>query len=324
MMSFRVTQSMMNTQLLRNISNNMGRMNNLQNQLSTGMKINKPSDDPVGITFALRYRSELDSNDQYIENVSSSLSMLEYTDTSIGQAGDIMQKARELLVQGANGTYDQTSLDAMKVEISQLYNQMVEIGNSQFNGKQVFNGELTGDKPYPTMGVDGTVDLAADPPLLKAFQVSSDTGSIKYELGAGVRLGVNITGNEVFGEGISPTATQAEIEGSDNVFSLLQRAHDMLGAGDQAGVSKLLGQVDTRMNSMLTKRAEVGAKVNRVEIIQNRLDDITINLKTVQAKTEDADMSEVITNMKTEENVYQASLSVGAQLIRPSLVDFLR
>ncbi|MDQ8734023.1 flagellar hook-associated protein FlgL [Paenibacillus sp. LHD-38] len=323
-MSFRVTQSMMNTQLLRNISNNMGRMNNLQNQLSTGMKINKPSDDPVGITFALRYRSELDSNEQYVENVSSSLSMLEYTDTTIGQAGDIMQRTRELLVSGANGTLEKTSLDAIKVEISQLYNQMVEIGNSQFNGKQVFNGELTGDKPYPTMGVDGTVDLLADPPLLKAFQVSSDTEAIRYELAAGMKLAVNIIGNEVFGEGITPTATQAEIESSDNVFSLLQRAHDMLTSGDQDGISKLIAQVDTRMNTMLTKRAEVGAKVNRVELIKNRLDDIGINLKTVQAKTEDADMAEVITNMKTEENVYQASLSVGAQLIRPSLVDFLR
>lgn len=323
-MSLRVTQTMMNTQLLRNISSNLGRMNNLQNQLSTGMKINKPSDDPVGITFALRYRSELDANDQYTKNVSSSLSMLEYTDTTIGQAGDIMQRARELLVKGANGTLEQTSLDAIKVEVAQLYNQMVEIGNSQFNGKQVFNGELTGDKPYPTMGVDGTVDLLADPPLLKAFQVSSDTGSIKYELAAGMKLGVNIVGNEVFGEGVSPTATQAEIESSDNVFLLLQRAHDLLGSGDQDGISALIEQVDTRMNTMLTKRAEVGAKINRVDIVQNRLDDININLKTVQAKTEDADMAEVITNMKTEENVYQASLSVGAQLIRPSLVDFLR
>jgi len=323
-MSFRVTQSMMNTQLLRNITSNMGRMNNLQNQLSTGMKINKPSDDPVGITFALRYRSELDSNDQYSKNVSSALSMLEYTDTSIGQAGDIMQRVRELLVKGANGTLEQTSLDAIKVEMSQMYNQMVEIGNSQFNGKQVFNGEMTGEKPYPTMGVDGTTDLTVDPPLLKAYQVSSDNGSIKYELSAGMKLGINITGNEVFGAGISPTATKAEIESSDNVFLLLQRANDMLSSGDQDGISKLIGQVESRMNTMLTKRAEVGAKVNRIDIVQNRLSDIEINLKTVQAKTEDADMAEVITNMKTEENVYQASLSVGAQLIRPSLVDFLR
>lgn len=323
-MSLRVTQSMMNTQLLRNISNNLSRMNTLQNQLSTGMKINKPSDDPVGITFALRYRSELDANDQYVKNVGSALSQLEYLDTNIGQAGDILQRARELLVKGANGALEQTSMDAIKVEIAQLYNQMIEIGNSQFNGKQMFNGELTGEKPYPTTGLDQAADPLADPPILKAFHTSTDAGAINYELSAGMKLKVNISGNEVFGDSLDPAASQADIEASDNVFVLLQRAYDMLEAGDQEGISNILGQFDTRMDKMLTKRAEVGARINRVEIIEDRLKDIDLNLQTVQAKTEDADIAEVITNLKTEENVYQASLSVGAQLIRPSLVDFLR
>lgn len=319
-MSMRVTQSMMNTQLLRNISNNLGRMNNLQNQLSTGKRINAPSDDPIGITFALRYRSELGANDQYTKNVDSAISMLQYTDTTIGQAGDVMQRVREILVQGANGTYEQTSLDSIKTEISQLYNQMIEIGNSQFNGKQVFNGEQTDDKPYSVMTLEQPIDPLAVPPQQKAYNNATDNGSIQYELAAGMTMGVNLTGNEVFGD---PIASDMDTS-SDNVFQLLRRAYDMLSTGDQTGISNLIGQVDTRMSTMLTKRAEIGARVNRIEIIQNRLSDIGINLQTVQSKTEDADMSMVITNMKTEENVYQASLSVGAQLIRPSLVDFLR
>jgi len=319
-MSFRVTQSMMNTQMLRNITNNLGRMNNMQNQLSTGMRINKPSDDPVGITFALRYRSELDSNDQYTDNVGSALSLLQYTDTTIGQAGDVMQRARELLVQGANGTVDQTSLAAIKTEISQLYNQMVEIGNTQFNGKQIFNGEQTGVKPYPALTLEQAADPIATPPVYKAYHVASDKGTIKYELSAGMSIAINMAGSEVFGE---PVVSDTDIT-SDNAFQLLRRAHDMLAAGDQDGISDLLGQIDTRMDKLLTKRAEIGARINRVELIQNRLNDININLQTVKSKTEDADMAQVITNMKTEENVYQASLSVGAQIIRPSLVDFLR
>lgn len=323
-MSLRVTQSMLNTQLLRNISNNLSRMNTLQNQLSTGMRINKPSDDPVGITFALRYRSELDANDQYTKNVSSALSQLEYADTNIGQAGDIMQRARELLVKGANGALEQTSLDAIKVEISQLYNQMIEIGNSQFNGKQMFNGEMTGQKPYPTTELGETFDPSATPPVLKAYHAQTDMGSINYELSAGMKLKVSMSGNEIFGDNLVPAASQQDIEASDNAFVLLQRAYDMIEAGDQQGISNMLDQFDSRMDKMLTKRAEVGARINRVEIIEDRLKDININLQTVQAKTEDADMAEVITNLKTEENVYQASLTVGAQLIRPSLVDFLR
>lgn len=319
-MSLRVTQSMLNTQLMRNLTNNLGRMNTLQNQLSTGKIINKPSDDPIGITFALRYRSELSSTAQYTENVSSAISFLQYTDTTIGQAGDIMQRARELLVKGANGSLDQTSMDAIKTEISQLYNQMIEIGNTQFNGQQVFNGENTTEKPYSTLKLEEAADPLATPPIYKAYHQATDSGDIKYELSAGMSLAINVTGNDVFGE---PVANDTDTS-SDNVFQLLRRAHDMLAAGNHDGISDLIGQIDTRMNKMLTARSEVGARMNRVELIQDRLNDMDINLQTLQSKTEDADMAKVITNMKMEENVYQASLSVGSQLIRPSLVDFLR
>ncbi|MCA0757552.1 flagellar hook-associated protein FlgL [Paenibacillus sp. N4] len=319
-MSLRVTQSMLNTQLMRNLTNNLGRMNTLQNQLSTGKIINKPSDDPIGITFALRYRSELSSTTQYTENVNSAISFLQYTDTTIGQAGDIMQRARELLVKGANGTLDQTDMNAIKIEMSQLYNQMIEIGNTRFNGQQVFNGENTTEKPYSTLTLEDTADPLATPPIYKAYHLSTDTGSVKYELSANMSMAVNVTGNEVFGEAVANDTDTT----SDNVFQLLRRAHDMLATGDHDGISALIGQFDTRMNKMLTMRSEVGARMNRVELIQNRLSDLDINLQTLQSKTEDADMAKVITNMKMEENVYQASLSVGSQLIRPSLVDFLR
>ncbi len=78
------------------------------------------------------------------------------------------------------------------------------------------------------------------------------------------------------------------------------------------------------MNVMLGARADIGAKTNRIELAENQLLDIGINLQSLQSKTEDADLAVVITNLKTDENVYQASLAAGAKLIRPSLIDFLR
>jgi flagellar hook-associated protein 3 FlgL len=305
---------MMNTQLLRNISNNLGRMNNLQNQLSTGRRINAPSDDPVGMTFALRYRSELAANDQYIRNVDAAKSSLDYYDMTLSKAGDVVQRARELMVQGSNGTNPQVSLDAIKKEMNELYNQMVEVGNSQFNGKYVFNGQQTDNQPYPNTKLD---DPSTGP---RAFDVSSDAGEIRYDLSSGMTLPVNITGNEIFGA----PASGASDTGNDNIFHVLRQASDYLAAGDTKGLTALLGRLDSRINTMLEKRAEVGARVNRIDLINDRLQDIGTNLQTIQSKTEDADIAEVITNLKMEENVYQASLSAGAKLISPSLVDFLR
>ncbi|MDQ0918577.1 flagellar hook-associated protein FlgL [Paenibacillus sp. V4I5] len=304
-MATRVTQGMLNNQLLRNINTNLTRINHHQNELSTGRKINKPSDDPVGISFSLRYRSEVAATEQYESNVDAAISWLDYTDTALGQANTVIQRARELAVQGANGTNPQAALDSIKSEMQQLYSQMVTIGNSEFNGKYVFNGQLTDKPPY--------TEATADTDKI-------DQGEIKFEIGTGVRIAANKPGNSVFGEPDDPNVPGTK----DNIFRVLKDLVSALGAGDTSKVGTLIGRIDTQNDIFLEARADVGARTNRIELAQSRLKDISVNLQSLQSKTEDADISEVITNLKTDENVYQASLSVGSKIISPSLVDFLR
>jgi flagellar hook-associated protein 3 FlgL len=304
-MTTRVTQGMLNNQLLRNINTNLTRISNHQNELSTGRKINKPSDDPVGISFSLRYRSEVSENEQYENNVDAAISWLDYTDTTLGQANSVIQRARELAVQGANGTNPQAAMDAIKSEVGQLYSVMVTIGNSEFNGKYVFNGQLTDKAPY-------TEATAATDKV--------DQGEINLEIGTGVRISANVPGNKVFGDADDP----ANPGTNDNIFRVLKDMSTALAAGDINQVSAIIGRIDVQNDRFLEARADVGAKTNRIELAQSRLKDISVNLLSLQSKTEDADISEVITNLKTDENVYQASLSVGSKIISTSLVDFLR
>lgn len=298
-MTTRVTQGMINTQLMRNLNANLARLDHTQGQLATGRKINRPSDDPVGISYAMRYRSEISANDQYIENVDSAISWLENTDSTLNQAGNVIQRLRELTVQAANGTNSQTALDAIESEVGQLYEQFITVGNSEFNGKHIFNGQMTETPPY-------AYDTAAS--------TVTDTGKIKFEIGVGVRIDANVTGDTVFGN-------ENDV---DNVFKIMNDLRTALKAGDSGVISNSLGVLDTRINKFLEVRADVGAKMNRVQLSHGRLEDININLQSLQSKVEDADMAELITTLKTDENVYQASLSVGAKIIRPSLIDFLR
>lgn len=299
-MPLRVTQGMLNTQLLRNLNGNMGRMEKLQDQLSTGRRINKPSDDPVGISFSMRYRSELAANDQYQRNVDATVSFLDYSDTMLGQMGQVMQRGRELAVEASNGTNSSEALNAIKTEIDQLYNQLVTIGNSQFNGKYVFNGQITDKAPFP------------DPD--NAANAVTDNGEIKFEIGAGVQIPMNKTSTEVFGQSGD----------SNNVFQIFKDLSAALKSGDSTEIQNSIARIDDRMSKVLGARSDIGAKTNRIQLAEDRLEDIGVNLQSLQSKTEDADMSLVITNLKMEENVYQASLSAGSKVIVPTLVDFLR
>lgn len=310
-MAGRITQSMMNTQLIRNLSRNIARMEDQQNQLSTGRRINRPSDDPVGITFAMRYRSELSVNDQFLSNADAARSWLDYSDTMLAQVGDVFQRTRELVTQAANGSNPQQALDAIGKEIKELYDQVVGIGNSQFNGKYVFNGELTDVKPYDT--TVGTDPLTGEQ-VFNARLNDTDPNTIKFEIGASVMLGVNITGQQLFG-----TSTDA-----DNAFKLFEDIFKAIQNGDHQSLSNQIGVIDSRMDKILELRSDIGAKTNRLDLAEGRLSDINTNLNTLKSKTEDADIAALITNIKMSENVYEASLSVGSKIIQPTLLDFLR
>lgn len=298
-MPTRITQSMINTQMIRNLGSNLGRMDKLQNELATGRRINKPSDDPVGLSFAMRYRSELSANDQYQANVSSANSWLEYTDSTMDKTNEVLQRVRELTVQAANGSNSQTAEESINSELKQLYTQLVDLGNSNFNGKHVFNGQMTDIAPYTEAN---------------AAEIDVDNASIQYEIGAGVRLPVNVTGDQVFGKSTD----------NDNIFKVMQDLIKAVSTSDLTGIGDSLGRLDTRMDTFLAVRSDVGAKMNRVDLSKSRLEDISSNLQTLQTRVEDTDVAEAMTNLKTAQNVYEASLSIGSQIIRPSLVDFLK
>lgn len=298
---------MMSSQMMLNLNRNAQKMNNTQLQMATGRKINKPSDDPVGITYALRYRAELSSNEQYKKNVDNAISWLDFNDTVLDQTGSVLQKVRELSVQAATGSNPQSALDSIKEEMSQLKEQLIDIANSKLKGKYVFNGQEYDKIPYDfPSNPDGTSDTSG------AASVTTDTGEIQYMVGESVQLSINVTGNEVFGSG------------ADSVFVLMDRISAALASGDYNKISGELDNIDARMDKILSIRAEVGAKTNRIELMQGRLGDLEVNLTELQSKAEDANYAELIMLSKIQENIYNASLSSGAKIIQPSLVDFLR
>lgn len=305
----RVTNNMKSNQLLLNLNRNARQMQNTQEQMSTGMKINRPSDDPVGMTYSLRYRADVAANQQYQKNVDSSISWLEYNDTTLTQTNDVLQRLRELTVQASTGTNPQSAFDSINSEISQLKEQFIDISNSQLNGKYIFNGQNYDQKPYDfSIGADGTHDIT------NGANVQTDTGSINYMIGDNVKLPLNVTGNQVFG-----TSTEA-----DNIFNLLNNVSAALKNGDVKELSNQLTNIDTRVEKVLTAQSEVGAKTNRVELMKSRLGDMEVNLTALQSKVEDSNYAELLVKSQIQENIYTASLSAGAKIISTSLVDFLR
>ncbi|UOF91415.1 flagellar hook-associated protein FlgL [Fodinisporobacter ferrooxydans] len=299
----RITQTMLNQNMLFNLENNTNRLAQYQEQLSTGKKLNAPSDDPVGTGLVLQYKTALAQNDQYTQNAGNAQSWLNNTDTQLSQVSTVMQRIREIAVQAANGTNSADEFSAIGSELEQLKGQLVQVGNSQFDGQYVFNGQMVNQQPY-----DPNNPTAKDP----------DTRTIQYQVDENTTIPVNVSGADVFGK-------SAE---TDNVFTVLQNLETALKSGNtttaQSAAENSLSLIDSRISKINNASADVGARLNRVQLITNRLSDSKLNLTKLLSNVQDADMAKVITNLKTAENVQQAALAAGSRIIVSTLVDFLK
>jgi len=566
----RITNSMLVSNMIRNINSNLNRMEKIQNQMATGKTISRPSDDPVGMARVLKSTSDIMVSEQHKRNVDEALSWLETTETSVTQLKDVMQRVRELTVRGATGSMASDDRQAIQKEIVQLKEQILSIGNSTFAGRFIFGGYNTKEHPFSIEETDvgdklkyngkfispsGVVDSSVTDAAFINYMINPNNkeltnqqmaDTLQIEIGIGDLMNVNVNGNELFekgfggvfetltklervlgGEeeykhgfvdmmfqttltpvtvadldntlgdrsieirmgndefvltlpsepltqdaiqkavdsvellkkngvrvnidssnnisfsaqeeitanaslgtativndtskqfiapllignrlqntietdatnhqfvlsvggvshtidlptgkvyslgslngrnellkdvraqltslgidqqvqitftednrlqfkgqykdGVSPSFNDIRIEdtATGNIVSTLgfdnwQGSEKAVVKSETLNIGGMLGDIDKNMENILAKLAEIGAKNNRLELSQNRLEDNLLNIKALLSKVQDADMTEVIMKLKMEEMVYQASLSTGARIIQPTLVDFIR
>lgn len=287
----RVTNSMLINTVLRDLNNNMSKMSKSQEQLSSGRRINRPSDDPVGIVSSLRLRTSLAELSQYKSNAQDASSWLDTTDQALDESGAILQRIRELAVGAANDYLTQTERDAMYKEVDQLRQQLTSVGNATYAGKFIFSGTQTETASFDDTGV-----------------YQGNTGVINYEIAIGVQIPINVDGTTAFG----------------SAFTAVNQFLNHLTTGTATDITADIGQLDLALNNQLEVRADIGAKVNRLDLAINRMDADNVNLTGLLSKTEDVDMAELITKLKMQESVYNSSLSAGARMVQPTLMDFLR
>ncbi len=170
----RITNNMLVKDMLWNANNNLVNMAKRQTELSTGKKIHRPSDDPVGITQVLKYKTDIRETEQYNKNITDALGWLEVSESSLTNIKDILQRVRELTVQAANGTNTASDTQKIKVEVEELTNEILVAGNATSAGRYLFAGLETNKRLF---NPDGTfnIDLTSERRDLKhvvAYEVS--------------------------------------------------------------------------------------------------------------------------------------------------------
>lgn len=290
----RVTQSMLSGNMLRNLSNSYEKMGKLQEQVNTGKKVNRPSDDPVTAMKGINYRAELNNVEQFARNIGEAHNWLDTTDDTFDKIGSTIQRANELMVQASSDTMTADDRKKIDTELQQLREHIQNLANTKIGDRYIFSGTKTTTAPF-----DG--EKFVDDP---AF-----TNPIEIEVFSGITLPINSTPIEVFKE-------------FDKMFENISTAIQGNATGSE--LAEHISTIDKNMNKLLETRAGIGALQNRVELMDTRLQSQEVIATKRMSENEDIDYEKTITQMITQESIHRAALSVGAKIIQPTLADFLR
>lgn len=277
------------------ISRAQSRYFDAQRIVSTGKRLNTPSDDPQGTSQVLNLGSLKSAAQQYSKNLDTAKGVLGFTESALEEANRLLKRSYELAVAGSNGATSQEGRVAMATEITQIQQRLVELGNTTGPGGQyIFAGQMTDTKPFNLAGATLTYN--------------GDGNNINVETSPNDTMTVNTQGEQLF----------------RNAFDQLESLKNNLQGGNIAGLSGVnIQNLQDAQAQFTNARGVVGTKLKTVEQLKDhttrRIDDFTVGISQI----EEVDMTEAIMQYQLAETAYQAALSTVSQASRLSLVDFI-
>lgn len=310
----RITNAMIVNNFMNNMNRNLARMDKLQGQIGTMKKNARVSDDPIGVATSMMARARLMKIDQYAANVANAKTWTTQSETALSEMNEMLKRIEELHITSANGTNSEESRTAIAQEVEQMRDQILTSLNYTYGDRFIFGGYNTDHAPFVYNGgelyydgvplINQTPGDIANANVLQAQQ-------IEYELIEGIKLDVSMSGVRVIGMG------------DKNIIGIIDKYIAELKSPSTPPVDYIT-ELQKSQTHILSLMSEVGGKQNRLDLMEDRYSIDDLNYSALLSVMEDIDLESTTTEFKMAECVYQAALSMGARIIQPSLLDFLK
>lgn len=281
---------------LNRVSTRLSEYAEAQERMSTGKKLTRSSDDPIGMSRALELRASLSARQQETRNAEDGQMWLNLADTALQDVVSQIQRARELAVRGATNV-GSGEREAIATEISNLRDDIVALANTTHQGRGLFTGFSSGD---------------AIQKVGSTWTYSGDAGQINRRVGENEVVTVNITGDVAFGFAA----------GSD-IFTVLDDLETALNTDDTSGIESSIASLDDGLDTVLGALGTVGARTNQIEAAATRTLHNMETLTDQLSSLEDVDIAEAVMDLQLQQTAYEAALAAFAQSSQTSLLDFL-
>lgn len=290
----RITAAIMAEQIKANLTRQSTQLMQTQLKLATGRRINKPSDDPIGIAKALDYRTTLRTVDQYRRNIQDARHRLAVTESVLGQVSERVEQVKKMVVHPTPA-----SRAVLAREIEHIRRQVLGLANEQHAGGYLFAGHRSDTVPFEQTS---------------PYTYQGDGGSHAVVVGKGLTVRIEADGSRIFGDG------------PDSLFQLLDDIETALAAEpfDAAAVRDLFDPLYRAADRLKLTRSGLAADDKRLESTDAHWQGFANAVESMRQRVEDADITRAAIDMQVQQTAYEVLLATSARVIQPSLVDFLR
>jgi flagellar hook-associated protein 3 FlgL len=274
-------------------------LKNLNEKIASGKKLNRPSDDPIAMVEAMQFKTTTRQIDQYGRNLKTAVSWLATSESALSKILELVERTRELAVQMSSDTQNDETRDGAAVEVGELLDEAISLGNTQLSGQYIFSGYETATAPFTRVLV-GDIETA---------QYNGDTNDFRVQIGKDENLTAGKNGQTVLMD--------------SGLFDTLGNLKKALEDNDWAGINAQLGNLTSVENHLNNQIADIGGRQHRAEVKENILSQIQIELQERLSLAEDADIAEVVTQLNSAQVTYQAALAAASRLQGMSLLNFI-
>ncbi|MDD3920556.1 MAG: flagellar hook-associated protein FlgL [Eubacteriales bacterium] len=316
----RITNGMITDKFITNMQNGLKNMDYYSDQLSSGHKLTRISDDPVAVMNSITARRRIVRYEMFQDNLDTASSWVYQTDTCLQELSGKVTTIYENLINAASDINNLDDQENFASLMRQYRDSLMETLNTSVGGQHLFAGYNTTNAPF-TKDAAGKVlynglDLTNITDTANEQAIETEKAqAMTLEVGYALQMDISLNGIEVVGEG------------DNNLFKVMDDIITCLESGEENIAEDLGGHIKDLQNchtKITTCLVESGAMQTKITTLKNRYAEDIINYNEVRSNIEDIDYAEAVMNFKMKESVYQATLAVGANIIQPTLLDFLR
>ena len=302
----RITQSMIARVGIDQLSNQRNRLARTQEQAATGLRINRPSDDPVDYRSTLHLKDSLSQTGRFLRSIDLARTRFRTTEQAISDSVEAVSSAKVTAIAAGNTTNSGSgSRAALRIQVEQLFDQLLDLSNSRApGGGYVFSGRASDTASFVKAGNF----VSGSPAPTVTF--AGDASVIEVEIDEGVTVDVTRDGSQVY-------------QGTVDVFATLGDLWTGIDQNDQTLIRSATGELDQALEQMLIEQSQIGGAEAKADSFEERLRFQEQEFTSQISFLEDADAFEVYSSLAAQEASLQASLQVTSRLLSPTLLDFI-